>query len=273
MSCGPSTCPHPSLPRARRGRRPRRRRPARGHHGAPRGLHARCRCLVPPDPRQRVLRRRRARPRRRRGLRARRRGDRLPGPRLLRRARRHVRRADGPEAPGSAMGAGGLALLVRTDGAPRARAAWAPARADYPYPRGGRRRWDDGGPDRAGPGCHGDRHGQRAKPRLPPRLGAIPVAYGNALVDRVRALAPQGIDIALDAVGGEAIDASLELVPDRKKVATLVDFARTAELALLDLGGDRSAALLADLVAMWSAADCVSTRPNTRCARPPRSTA
>jgi NADPH:quinone reductase-like Zn-dependent oxidoreductase len=82
-------------------------------------------------------------------------------------------------------------------------------------------------------------------------LGAIPVAYGNGLVDRVRAVAPQGVDIALDAVGGEAIDASLELVPDRRKVATLVDFQRTAELGLLDLGGDRSAARLQDLLAMW----------------------
>jgi NADPH:quinone reductase-like Zn-dependent oxidoreductase len=82
-------------------------------------------------------------------------------------------------------------------------------------------------------------------------LGAIPVTYGNGLVDRVRTLAPQGVDIALDAVGGEAIDASLELVSDRRKVATLVDFERTAQLGLLDLGGDRSAARLEDLLAMW----------------------
>lgn len=32
-------------------------------------------------------------------------------------------------------------------------------------------------------------------------LGAIPVAYGDGLVDRVRVLAAGGVDVALDAVG------------------------------------------------------------------------
>lgn len=54
-------------------------------------------------------------------------------------------------------------------------------------------------------------------------LGAIPVAYGEGLADRVRAVAPQGITVALDAAGtDEAIHASLELVPDRERIATIV---------------------------------------------------
>ena len=54
-------------------------------------------------------------------------------------------------------------------------------------------------------------------------LGATPVAYGEGLVERVRAAAPQGITVALDAAGtDEAITASLELVADRERIATIV---------------------------------------------------
>ncbi|GAB3402115.1 NADP-dependent oxidoreductase [Schumannella luteola] len=54
-------------------------------------------------------------------------------------------------------------------------------------------------------------------------LGAIPVAYGDGLADRVRAAAPQGVTHALDAVGtDEAIEVSLDLVADREHIATIV---------------------------------------------------
>ncbi len=48
-------------------------------------------------------------------------------------------------------------------------------------------------------------------------LGAIPVTYGEGLVERVRKLAPNGIDAALDAAGEEALRASIELIQDKKK--------------------------------------------------------
>jgi NADPH:quinone reductase-like Zn-dependent oxidoreductase len=55
------------------------------------------------------------------------------------------------------------------------------------------------------------------------QLGGTPVEYGPGLVDRVRALAPQGIDRALDAAGtDEAIEASLELVDDPQHIGTIV---------------------------------------------------
>ena len=55
------------------------------------------------------------------------------------------------------------------------------------------------------------------------QLGAIPVAYGDGLVDRVRAIAPEGVDRALDAAGtDEAIEASLELTRDPSHVGTIV---------------------------------------------------
>jgi NADPH:quinone reductase len=69
------------------------------------------------------------------------------------------------------------------------------------------------------------------------RLGAEPVRYGDGLADRVRALAPGGVSAAVDAVGSdEAVDVSLELVPDRLRIATIAAFARGAAEGLLVLG-------------------------------------
>lgn len=58
-------------------------------------------------------------------------------------------------------------------------------------------------------------------------LGGEPVAYGDGLADRVRALAPDGVDVALDLVGtDEAMDVSLDLVADRSRIATIANFDR-----------------------------------------------
>lgn len=54
-------------------------------------------------------------------------------------------------------------------------------------------------------------------------LGVDPVAYGDGLVDRVRALAPDGVDAALDFVGGPALDASAELVSEPTRLVSIVD--------------------------------------------------
>ncbi|OAN40789.1 quinone oxidoreductase family protein [Microbacterium sp. H83] len=54
-------------------------------------------------------------------------------------------------------------------------------------------------------------------------LGAIPVAYGDGLIDRVREAAPEGVTVVLDCAGtDEAIEASLALVADRERIATIV---------------------------------------------------
>jgi NADPH:quinone reductase len=69
------------------------------------------------------------------------------------------------------------------------------------------------------------------------RLGAEPVRYGAGLADRVRALAPDGVTAAVDTVGtDEAVDVSLELVPDRGRIATTAAFARGAAEGLRLLG-------------------------------------
>ncbi|PNE38229.1 NADP-dependent oxidoreductase [Streptomyces noursei] len=54
-------------------------------------------------------------------------------------------------------------------------------------------------------------------------LGAEPVTYGDGLADRVRALAPEGVDVALDFVGGGAVDVSQEVLKDRSRVVSIAD--------------------------------------------------
>lgn len=54
-------------------------------------------------------------------------------------------------------------------------------------------------------------------------LGVIPIAYGDGLLERVRAVAPDGVDVVLDCAGtDEALDVSLELVADRQRIGTIV---------------------------------------------------
>ncbi len=72
-------------------------------------------------------------------------------------------------------------------------------------------------------------------------LGAEPVAYGDGpdgdLIGRVRALAPDGVDVAIDLVGtDEALETSIELVPDRDRVLTIAAFARAPELGIHLIG-------------------------------------
>lgn len=54
-------------------------------------------------------------------------------------------------------------------------------------------------------------------------LGATPIAYGEGLVDRVRTAAPEGVTVAIDIAGTEeALQASIDFVADRDRIATLV---------------------------------------------------
>ncbi|HEU4421365.1 MAG TPA: NADP-dependent oxidoreductase [Pilimelia sp.] len=81
-------------------------------------------------------------------------------------------------------------------------------------------------------------------------LGAIPVAYGTGLVDRVRAVAPHGVDVALDAAGGAAIPASVELVADRSRIGTIVDDRLAADYGIRVVRAGRSPAWLAEMIAL-----------------------
>jgi NADPH2:quinone reductase len=68
-------------------------------------------------------------------------------------------------------------------------------------------------------------------------LGAEPVAYGEGLEQRVRELAPDGVDAAIDTAGGaEATATSLALVADRGRITTIVDFGGAQENGFKALG-------------------------------------
>ena len=62
-------------------------------------------------------------------------------------------------------------------------------------------------------------------------LGAEPVTYGEGLADRVRALAPDGVDAVLDLVGGDALTVSPDLLATGGRLVSIADG------AVLGLGG------------------------------------
>lgn len=55
-------------------------------------------------------------------------------------------------------------------------------------------------------------------------LGAIPTTYGSGLAQRVRQLAPQGVDAALDLAGSGIIPELIEIVGDPSHVVSVADF-------------------------------------------------
>ena len=63
------------------------------------------------------------------------------------------------------------------------------------------------------------------------------MTYGAGLVERIRALAHDGVDAAIDAVGtDEAVDASVDLIADRSRIVTIAAFKRGLELGLKVIG-------------------------------------
>ena len=63
-------------------------------------------------------------------------------------------------------------------------------------------------------------------------LGAEPVRYGDGLADRVRALAPGGVDVVVDLVGGDALAVSDTVLAPSARIGSVTD----AE-AVLSRGG------------------------------------
>jgi threonine dehydrogenase-like Zn-dependent dehydrogenase len=58
-------------------------------------------------------------------------------------------------------------------------------------------------------------------------FGAVPVTFGPGLIERVREVAPNGVEAAIDTVGtDEAIDTSLELVADKSRIVSMAAFGR-----------------------------------------------
>lgn len=81
-------------------------------------------------------------------------------------------------------------------------------------------------------------------------LGALPVAYGEGLTERVRAVAPQGVDVVLDAAGRGAIAASVALVKDRERIGAIVDDQGAKEHGVHVVRAGRSPERLAGVVGL-----------------------
>lgn len=68
-------------------------------------------------------------------------------------------------------------------------------------------------------------------------LGAEPTAYGEGLEQRVRELAPDGVDAALDAAGGGALPALVALAGSPDRVVTIADYQGAQETGVAFSGG------------------------------------
>jgi NADPH:quinone reductase-like Zn-dependent oxidoreductase len=69
-------------------------------------------------------------------------------------------------------------------------------------------------------------------------LGAEPTTYGAGLVERVRALAPDGVDLAFDTAGRGGVPDLIALTGDPARVATIADFSVAALGVKVTGGGD-----------------------------------
>lgn len=78
-------------------------------------------------------------------------------------------------------------------------------------------------------------------------LGAIPVSYGDGLLDRIRAAAPAGVDAALDLIGGDSVAVSVQVVEDRQRIGTIADFAAPQRYGIQRIRYERSTAVLSEL--------------------------
>ncbi|MER6170848.1 NADP-dependent oxidoreductase [Streptosporangium sp. NPDC001681] len=78
-------------------------------------------------------------------------------------------------------------------------------------------------------------------------LGAVPVAYGPGLVERLRAIAPNGVDAAL-GFEADGLRAALGIAHDPDRVVTMVFSDEIAALGIRDWTGVRSAEGLTEML-------------------------
>ncbi|WP_405520936.1 NADP-dependent oxidoreductase [Streptomyces canus] len=102
-------------------------------------------------------------------------------------------------------------------------------------------------------------------------LGATATLYGEGLVERVRALAPDGVDAVFDLAGKGALEDSITLRGGTERIVTISDFrAHQLGVTFSSGGQERSAARLAELAqdaATGKLVTTVTTYPLTEAAR------
>ncbi|ALE05751.1 NADPH:quinone reductase [Arthrobacter sp. ERGS1:01] len=84
-------------------------------------------------------------------------------------------------------------------------------------------------------------------------LGAEPVAYGEGMTGRIRAMVPDGVDLALDVAGSGVLAELIELAGGAEHVITIADFAGARDHGVRFSRGDSgratyALALAADLI-------------------------
>lgn len=85
-------------------------------------------------------------------------------------------------------------------------------------------------------------------------FGAVPVAYGDGVLDRIRAAAPEGVDGVFDLVGGGALRTVAALVPPGR-LYSVADKSLVSELGGRNVVRDRSTRVLAELVRLVAAGE------------------
>lgn len=60
--------------------------------------------------------------------------------------------------------------------------------------------------------------------------GAIPIAYGDGLADRLRAAAPDGIDAFIDLFGPDYVQLAVDLGVPPERIDTIISFQKAAEV-------------------------------------------
>lgn len=81
------------------------------------------------------------------------------------------------------------------------------------------------------------------------QLGVVPTAYGAGLVDRVRALAPGGVDAAIDLQGTDTVLAAVELGVASDRIATIAAGPNPPGGAVATGGADAAPDALAEVAA------------------------
>lgn len=87
--------------------------------------------------------------------------------------------------------------------------------------------------------------------------GVVPVTYGDGVLDRIRAAAPEGVDAFVDNFGDGYIDLALELGVAEDRINTIIDFAGAARTGVKNEGmaGSANAEVLAELAKLVAAGD------------------
>ncbi|MGI5126354.1 NADP-dependent oxidoreductase [Pseudonocardia sp. CA-107938] len=91
------------------------------------------------------------------------------------------------------------------------------------------------------------------KHELIARFGGVPVAYGDGVVERIRAAAPDGIDAVFDLAGGDALRTVASLVADPARLRSVADHALVTELGGRAVERNRTTAVLTELARLVAA--------------------